>query len=183
MEPVASVLAIGVFGLLAISAAMHAFHFGGFIQVLKRQRIWPNKLLRPLAIAVVGTEATIAISGFILFLGTDSALPSRASLLGAAILLLSYAVFQMILLARRSNAPCGCSLGDEPADFVSLARTVGAALAAAFAAEQLTRPPSIEPAQIAIVVVAGLCFSIASWILPSALSLPGWQEQVGRNEL
>ena len=102
----AKLVAIGL-GLLLAAAAWHKWaSFERFVAVLRDYELLPPSFTRPAAVAVVFTEAALAIGWFGGFMS------SRVAVVTAVMLAIYGAAIAVNLLRGRIHISCGCGFGE-----------------------------------------------------------------------
>jgi hypothetical protein len=175
----AGVDAITVSLVLVAAFAAHLGRPGALPRALRAHRTLPGRLVRPVAFGVAAAEGVLGVAaGIALLFG--AAAPLRTAMGAAAGLFSIYAMYGWHVLrawARsRAAVSCGCAgAGHTPMSgwVVARASTLAAAGAGAWAgAGEAVAGLSSAGALPAITVIAGACFAILLWLLPSALYDP-----------
>lgn len=149
-------------GLITIGAVTHVWHHTRLRELLG-QHLDAD---RPAALALVGTEAALALALPVALLTDASWLPIAAAL--AAVVGLGFTAWIARLLLTGSELPCACSFSQGPTSRWSLVRAalLLSSVALAFV------DGGTSTTDIVAALVTGLAVAAAVFVLPEALSWP-----------
>lgn len=173
MELLSIVGAYVSIGLLLFSGLSHLRYRRQFREALGKQEVW-NHLEGPIASVIILLEVSIGVVGFFFLLGLLSRAVLVSACFGAFVIYFSYGSFSIYLVRRRPDAPCGCSIDEEPANVWTAVRAGALALAAAIGALGGERVPSVLQGsfQSLFSLLASCALALLIWELPSALAQP-----------
>lgn len=173
----ASVSTYVVFIILVVAGRSHLLHRGALVSSLTQQKLWPQRIVAPIATTLIVVELGIGGLGLVSIV-TGAADTRVAMTTAAAGLFAGFLTFSVFLRLRRPVAPCGCTFDLAPADSWVIARaaalTLGALVALSSDIQQIPLWPGWEHA--AMLWGAILSFSILVWTLPRAMQAHDFSE-------
>ncbi|WP_158566929.1 MauE/DoxX family redox-associated membrane protein [Actinomadura craniellae] len=138
---------------------------GALPAALRAHRVLPGRRARPVAAAATAAEALLGVLGAA---WADRPGLLRVALAAAAVLLVAYALYGALVLARagRPAPPCGCGPAGTPLTGWVVGR---AGALAALAAVGAARPPGWGP-ETPVALLAGVSLAVLLWTLPHAMN-------------
>lgn len=143
-----------------------------FAAILASHKVVSRSLGVPAAFALGVIEVGI---GAWLLSALIVELPAFRPLVSAAALYTLFAMHVARLLAMPEAVPCGCSIGDRPANAWALGRTavLAAALSACALISNSTALAAPGAQTMIFLVLIGAVLAMVAWVLPDALHIPG----------
>lgn len=165
--------------VLLVSGFAHLISLPRFVHILRRQRVMPSGAVNFIATVVTIVEIILPLAVVVLLLQDRPRTVAPALFVVAALYML-FTIHLARLVRVRPGVPCGCGVGTEPADHVTVMRAVAlglAAVVAGAAGDVAMISPPVGLGQWAVLAVATATLSILSLGLPAAMHLPEWRAE------
>jgi len=137
---------------------------GELSAALAAHGVVPRRAVRPIAVAVTGAEAVLAVLLVVA--------PSPFVLAGAAVLFACYGGYAWYVTESGRGGPCGCGGAEVPMGHWVTGRALGLAALATIAAVAGDAVPPLSrfDTQLVVVLLAAATIAILLWHLPAAMT-------------
>lgn len=165
---------VGALTLVAVGIR-HIFSLRSLDAGLRIQRVVPDGLVRPVAVAIAIGETGLGVL-VLAASGYGEVGVARPAFGALTIVFLAFAAYSLVLTRWRPGVPCGCGGGDAPASGWVVLRAATYAIGAATAWGAPGAVQSIGDAHpgwlTALIGSAIIAFAVILWALPASMRDP-----------
>ena len=166
--------ALVVFSLLLVVGLEHARHPEQTRDVIAAQQLWPTWATPLIQTGLTATELVVGGMGVASIVFTVPTALERVLLLAAAALYVSFAIYGVLLLQWRPQAPCGCGTQGQPVSAWTIGRA--ATLATVSSVLLLVDMPFVvsteDLARLSIILLSGAALTVLFLRLPDTMAQP-----------
>jgi hypothetical protein len=166
--------ALVAFSLLLMVGLEHARRPEQTRDVIATQRLWPTWAIPLIQTGLTATELLVGGMGVASIFVTVPRALERVLLLAAAVLYVSFAIYSVLLLQWRPQAPCGCGTQGQPVSSWTIGRAATlAAVASVLLLVDLPLVVSTEDlARLSIILLSSAALTVLFLRLPDAMGQP-----------
>ena len=161
--------------LLLLAGLPHLKDVGGIARTLSRQGLIPSFAQYPVAVILTAVEVVTGFGLLVITIVPTTSVTGLSAVTYVAVALFgSMTAFTAMLVAKASDAPCGCDGSLSPPDLFTVLRAgIGFVAAGVVAASTWTTQGDAVPNH-ATAAVAGITLAWLVWHAPEALRPPTW---------